>query len=105
MYHTDMPEDARTGERAQRIVDTALRIATASIEGSLTELAELAEGDREALVRACDALRGRRVNGQPKEKATQHLAFSLVTAVFQTLNGDAGDRGERRAAVRGSASP
>jgi hypothetical protein len=92
MYHTTMDAvPTQTFADATALAEAALRLADTALEGALDELRPLAS-DRDVVVQAADRLR--RAGGTaPRERARQHLAFSLVTQLF--------DREIRRVAEAG----
>jgi len=64
-----------------------MRISASEIDASLAEIAAVADGRRDVLVGACDLLRARS-SSTPRERAIQHMAFSLVSALFRGTAGD-----------------
>jgi predicted ArsR family transcriptional regulator len=72
-----LPEDLS----ADALAETALRISRSGIDEWLDELGDPSM-DREVLVEACEQLR--RMEGEePRDRAAQHIAFSLVSALFE----------------------
>lgn len=74
--------DATPVSAADALADAALRISEATIDGSLEELRRLAGGSTETPVVACDLLRLSPAD-TARDRAVQHMAFSLVSALFR----------------------
>jgi hypothetical protein len=66
--------------KADVIAARALELAYSRLEQETAEILEMAEGDPDVLYRAADVLQTR-----SPLRAPEHIAFSLVTAAFDTL--------------------
>jgi hypothetical protein len=62
----------------------ALRIAGSAIDAALAELGDGVPRERELLVRASDAVRAA-PRSTPRERAIQHMAFALISALFDAV--------------------
>ncbi len=68
--------------RSQELADLALELAQECLRTNRDKIARLAAGDREALLRASDIVRGARSAHPEIERSAEHIAFSLLTAAF-----------------------
>ncbi len=70
---------------ASEIADRALELAAGFLDGSSSEIADLAGDDGKVLYDAAQIVRGRAEGGPHSAHSAEHLAFSLITAAHEQL--------------------